>query len=198
LSLRFSRIFSGTLSRRPITSTGYDRRVKFPLKGSDKSDVAVVRLVSKWIENAKLSDEDVHQTFVKAELKARLKSYRSWGRVWRGAQIGLWLAVALLGLVGSVLAMAHAASGVAIVAGALVGILTTFSQAAHPGRQADGYETARLAMRDEAWALLCETGRYEKAEGKEPLTAEESFKAFVEQIREIVKRKRTATQLKLS
>jgi hypothetical protein len=163
----------------------------------DCSDAEVVRLVTAWIQNTKLPKNDVYKAFANAEFKKRLRSYRFRGRVWRGAQILTWLAIALLGLLGSVLAAASTGDTgriFAIVAGALVGILSTFSQAAHPGRQADAHETARLAIRDEAWALLNGIEPYEKT-GKEPLTPEEAFKKFITQIRTIVKRKRAATRI---
>jgi hypothetical protein len=80
-----------------------------------------------------------------------------------------------------------------VVAGGLVATLTTFSQAAHPGRQADGYQDARLAIRDEAWDLLTNANDYECLK-----TDEERFKHFAEKVRDIVRRKRTATQFQLS
>lgn len=146
----------------------------------------------------KLPEQEVYKAFAEEEFEKRLKSYRLRGRAWRCAQILIWLSIALLGLLGSVLAATNTASTVAIVAGALVGILTTFTQAAHPGRQADGHEAARLAMRDEAWALLSGTDRYEKTEGKdgeESLTDEKAFKTFIKQTRTIVKAKRDATRI---
>lgn len=167
-------------------------------KDRNISDAEVGRLVLIWIENAKLSEKDVYKAFARAEFEKRLRSYRWRGRVWRGAQILIWLTIALLGLLVSVLAATDTASVVAIVAGAVVAILTTFTQAMHPGRQADAHETARLAIRDEAWALLCETDRYEKVVGKkgqESPTDEKAFKTFVKQIRAIVKSKRDATRI---
>jgi len=142
--------------------------------------------------------ESVYKVFAEAEFEKRLRSYRRRGRAWRFAQFLTWLAIALLGLLGSVLAAAHTGNTgriFAIVAGALVGILTTFSHTAHPGRQADGHEIARLKMRDEAWALLHGIDPYEKAEGEKPLTPEEAHKTFVKRIRAIVKSKRDATRI---
>lgn len=156
------------------------------------------RLVSVWIENAKLAREDVYKAFVTEEFEKRLRTYRCRGRVWRGAQILIWLSIALLGLLGSVLAATDTANTIAIVAGALVGILTTFTQAAHPGRQADAHEVVRLAMRDEAWALLSGIDPYGKAvdkENRKPLTPEEAFTVFIEQVRALVKSKREATRI---
>ncbi len=159
------------------------------------------QLLSDWIEDAGLPEKDVCEAFVDAEFVTRLRNYRYWGIAWRCAQILIWLAIALLGLLGSVLAATHTASIVAIVAGALVGILTTFSHAAHPGRQADGYEAAEHAMLDEAWALLNGIDPYEKAAGEtgaengQPIADGEAFKTFVKQIRTIVKRKRDATRI---
>jgi hypothetical protein len=176
----------------------YDRRMTPCLKRSDKGDAVVGRLVFVWIENAKLPQEDVYKAFVEEEFKKRLRSYRCRGRVWRGAQILIWLSIALLGLLGSVLATTDTASIFAILAGAGVAILTTFTQAAHPGRQADAHEDARLLMRDEAWALLSGIYPYEKAgdkEDREPLTPEEAFMLFIKRVRTIVKSKRDATRI---
>jgi hypothetical protein len=164
---------------------------------SEKSackDTEVGHFVLVWIEKAKLPEEDVYKAFAKEEFEKRLRSYRCRGRAWRCAQILIWLSIALLGLLGSILAATNSATVIAIVAGALVGILTTFTQAAHPGRQADGHETARLEMRDEAWALLSGTDRYEK-KGEESLTDDKAFKTFIKQIRTIVKHKRDATRI---
>jgi hypothetical protein len=169
-------------------------RVEHSSERPDKKDADVVRLLEEWIENAQLSEKDIYRTFAKTEFEQRLRSYRWLGRVWRGAQILTWLAIALLGLLGSILAATNTASTIAIVAGALVGILTTFSHAAHPGRQADGYESARLAIRDEAWALLCKTDSYEKKDAKS-LTTEEEIRTFVKHIRTTVKLKRAATRI---
>ena len=70
--------------------------------------------------------------------------------------------------------------------------LSAFTSAAHPGRQADEYETARLAIRDQAWNLLNTTGGYKDLE-----TDDERYVEFVNKIRDIVHRKRAATHIQM-
>jgi hypothetical protein len=65
-----------------------------------------------------------------------------------------------------------------------VAALSAFTSAAHPGRQADEYGTARLAIRDQAWNLLNKTGGYKDLE-----TDDERYEEFVNKIRDIVRSK---------
>jgi hypothetical protein len=169
-----------------------------PISKEDE-DATVVYLLQKRLKRLpERHGEDVHKSFADVEFKERLRQYGNWAKGWRAAQVGIWLAVASLGLLGSVLAAVESGQIIAVVAGALVATLTTFAQAARPGLQADGYTAAKRAMRDEAWDLLNGTGdRYESKPDEEPKTDEEAFKAFAEQIRQIVKVKRSTTQLQL-
>jgi Protein of unknown function (DUF4231) len=137
-------------------------------------------------------DAGVHKAFAEVEFERRLREYQKSATRWRVVQVGIWLTIAFLGLLGSVLAAVESGHIIAVVAGSLVAILTTFTQAAHPGRQADGYNNARREIRDEAWDLLNGTGRY-KGETDEA----QAFKRFTERVREIVNLKRSATQLQM-
>jgi hypothetical protein len=76
-------------------------------------------------------------------------AYKRAGSWWRLAQVAIWLLIALLGLLGAVLAATKTQTSIAVLAGGLVATLTAFTSSAHPGRQADGYENARLAIRDQ-------------------------------------------------
>jgi hypothetical protein len=161
----------------------------------DRNDETVARLFKEWIASAELPPEqaEIHTEFAKAEVESRLMSYKRVGSWWRGAQVAIWLFIAVLGLLGAALAATKTHPTVAVIAGGLVATLTAFTSAAHPGRQADGYANARLAIRDQAWDLLNKTGDYKGLE-----TDEERFEKLVEEIRDIVHRKRTATQFQLS
>jgi hypothetical protein len=196
-----------------------DRRVARPGKAlwstlwsirKEDEDATVVYLLQKRLERLpERHGEDVHKAFADVEFKERLRQYGNWANLWRVAQVGIWLTVASLGLLGSVLAAVESGHIIAVVAGSLVAILTTFAQAARPGLQADGYTNAKRAMRDEAWDFLSGTGdRYKGLKGKRGRRQhqrqaqgqeddEEAFKLFAKQIREIVKAKRSATQFQL-
>jgi hypothetical protein len=179
----------------------WDRLTESPMRTDvmfsvdrDPDDETVARRFNEWIAGAQLPEpKDVHVDYAKVEVVGRLQSYQRTGSSWRIAQVAIWLFTAFLGLLGAALAVTDAEHTVAVVAGGLVATLTTFTQAAHPGRQADGYENARLAIRDEAWDLLTNAGDYEGL-----TTDEERFKHFAEEIRDIVRLKRTVTQFQLS
>jgi hypothetical protein len=160
----------------------------------DPNDETVVRLFTEWIERAQLPPEqaEVRMKFAEAEIDHRLISYEKKGFWWRVAQVAIWLLIAALGLLGAALAAAKTADTVAVVAGGLVAALSAFTSAAHPGRQADEYETARLAIRDQTWNLLNKTGGYKDLE-----TDDERYEEFVNKIRDIVHRKRAATHIQM-
>jgi hypothetical protein len=164
-----------------------------PSSRISEEDATVAQLLQRRLERLpEPKDEDVHKAFAEVEFERRLREYRKLATRWRAAQVGSWLAIVSLGLLGSVLAAVESGRIIAVVAGSLVAILTTFAQTAHPGRQADGYDNARRAIRDEAWDLLNGTGHYNDETGET-----HAFKVFAERIREIVTLKRSATQFQL-
>lgn len=118
-----------------------------------------------------------------------MRSWRKQARWWRAAQISIWLLIALLGLVISVLAGFKSGHGFTIIAGALIATLTTLTDAMHPAKQADGYLNARLTLRDEGWDLLNRTGEYAA------LTDEaKRYEHFVAAVRNIVQTKTKGDQ----
>lgn len=161
----------------------------------DGVDVTVSTLFEEWIDKADLPDKQskIHADFAKMEVEERLRSYKEVGSRWRTAQVAIWILIAALGLLGAALAVTESQHTIAVIAGGLVATLTAFTSAAHPGRQADGYVKARLDIRDQAWDLLNELGDY-----KDLKTDETRFETFATAIRNIVHRKRTATQFQLS
>jgi hypothetical protein len=62
----------------------------------------------------------------------------------------------------------------------------------HPSKQADGYLTARLALRDEGWDLVTCTGAYASGEKGDNAAR---FDLFKTNVREIVRTKRASTSL---
>jgi hypothetical protein len=155
---------------------------------ANQEDAALAELVVAWVnDTAKPEDREVELAFVDAEFDDRLTSYRASSRWWRVAQMAAWISTALLELLVAVLAGLKTGHGISIVAGALVATLTTFSQARHPGKRADGYLDARLELRDQAWDLLNHIGAYAQ------LNKDNCHDQFVTHVREVVNRKRTAT-----
>jgi hypothetical protein len=150
-------------------------------------DRELVKRVTDWIEAAMSAEREVALAFVEGELDARLVSYWKSAQRWRTVQIVIWLVMALLGLLVSVLAGLKIGRTTLIVAGALVATLTTFNQAMRPGGRADGFHTARLQLRDAAWDLLNHMGQYHKP------NPPACYELFVKQVREIVQGKRSAT-----
>ena len=157
-------------------------------QGRRQEDTDLAALVKNWVQNT-WSGDDIRRTFVEAEVEAKLRSWRKQARWWRAAQISIWLLIALLGLLISVFAGFKSGHGFTIIAGALVATLTTLTNATHPAKQADGYLTARLALRDEGWDLLNKSSEYAK------LSDEERYSHFVAAVHKIVRSKRTATNL---
>jgi hypothetical protein len=159
----------------------------------NEENAAVTRLLNERLERLpERNGEDVHKTFADIEFGSRLGDYARSSTLWRVAQVGIWLTIASLGLLGSVLAAVESGHIIAVAAGALVATLTTFAQAARPGLQADGYDNAQRAMRDEAWDFLNGTGDY-----ADKTDEAQEFETFTERIRKIVIRKRSATQFQL-
>ena len=158
-------------------------------QGRHHEDAELVSLVNAWVN--KIWPEDaIKKTFIETEFDARLRSYRKQAVWWRTAQISSWLLLATLGLLISVFAGFQTGHGFTIIAGALVATLSTLTNAIHPSKQADGYLTARLALREEGWDLLNRTGDYAK------LTDDTSrYLHFDSAVDEIVKTKRTSTSL---
>ena len=157
-------------------------------QGRRKEDVDLSALVTTWVQNTWPGD-DVKLKFIETELDAELRSWRVKARWWRTAQISIWLLLAILGLLISVFAGFKTGQGFTIIAGALVATLTTLTNAARPSKQADGYRTARFALRDEGWSLLNRSGDYAK------LTNEHCYDQFAKAVHKIVLAKRTATSL---
>ena len=153
-------------------------------------DDELVSLVRAWIETAMSGKDEVALPFVKGELDWRLGWYRSQTSRWRRVQIATWLVTAILGLLVSVLAGLKTGHTVLILAGALVATLTTFNQAMHPGRRANGYDTARLQLREAAWDLVNQMGQYAAHKHDSPAC----YELFVKQVRDIAGRRRIATR----
>lgn len=103
---------------------------------------------------------------------------------------GSWLRC---GLLVSILAGFKTGHGFTIVAGALVALLTTLTNALHPSQAADGYQDARLALRDQGWSLLLSTDGYANMK-EDAVTA---YDQFAGQIRRIVQAKRATTRFTL-
>ncbi|MGN6167947.1 MAG: hypothetical protein ACTHQQ_07215 [Solirubrobacteraceae bacterium] len=157
-------------------------------KGFREQDQCLAELLTEWTQSAWPDDEAKH-AYMESEVEARLASYRTAARAWRGAQISIWLLIALLGLLISVFAGFKTGHGFTIVAGALVATLTTLTNASHPSKQADGYLNARLALRDQGWDLLNQTGTYAK------LNNDQAYATFTQAVHKIVITKRSQTSL---
>jgi hypothetical protein len=167
----------------------------------DKRDAELCGLVQDWIgrawpEESQPAEHKIKSTFVVSELQARLHSYRYWAIGWRIAQISLWLLVTLIGLCISVLGGFKSGRGLMIFFGALVATLTTLTNAMHPAREADGYNDARVRLREEGWALVNRTGQYAEAPNRET-GPEELYRTFVERVHRIVETKRISTRFNL-
>jgi hypothetical protein len=156
--------------------------------GQHHEDTELAALVKDWVED-KWPGDNIKRTFVETELEGKIASYRKQARAWRGAQIFTWLLLAGLGLLISVFAGLKSGHGFTIIAGALVATLTTLTNATHPSKQADGYLTARLALRDEGWDLLNGMSDYAS------LDDEGRYEHFLEAVHKIVVTKRTSTNL---
>jgi hypothetical protein len=127
------------------------------------------------------------------EVEHRMASYRSSTKWWRYLQYGLWSALVILGSFISIFAAFKTGHAFTIVAGSVVALITTFTNVLHPGQQADGYEAARLAIRDEGWALLTRTDPYSDG----TTTSDQLFRDFRSNIRKIVATKRAAVRLSI-
>lgn len=169
---------------------GRDRRSvsRLQLDARKHEDTELAALVRAWVAD-KWPDANVKRTFIETELEAKIGSYRTQARAWRAAQVLIWLLIAVLGLLVSVFAGFKTGHGFTIIAGALVATLTTLTNATHPSKQADGYLTARLALRDEGWSLLNRTGDYAG------LDDDGRYEHFVDAVHKIVLTKRTSTNL---
>ena len=157
-------------------------------QGHRQEDADLSDLVKAWVKSTWPGD-DIKLRFVETELEAKLRSWRIQARWWRTAQISIWLLIAILGLLISVFAGFKSGHGFTIIAGALVATLTTLTNALHPSKQASGYLTARLTLRDEGWSLLNRGGEYVN------LDAQARYAHFVDAIHKIVLTKRSATNL---
>jgi hypothetical protein len=164
------------------------RRKPWRQHGLGHEDTKLAALVKAWAEKTWKGD-CIKRTFIETELEARLRSYRNQARWWRIVQVSIWLLITVLGLLISVLAGFKTGHGFTIIAGALVATLTALTNATHPSKQADGYLTARLALRDEGWYLLNKTGEYAA------LDNEQRYAHFLDQVHKIVQTKRTSTNL---
>jgi hypothetical protein len=170
------------------------RRRKSESGRGSLDDAELSRLLTDWVGERFPDDHDgVRRTFIDVEFRQRLRSYRKSARSWRAAQILLWLVVAVFGLLVSILAGFKTGHGFTIVAGALVALLTTLTNALHPSQAADGYQDARLALRDQGWSLLLSTDGYANMK-EDAVTA---YDQFAGQIRRIVQAKRATTRFTL-
>jgi hypothetical protein len=155
-------------------------------------DAALSHCLEQWVDREFPPDKaGLNRTFVKVEFEDRLRSYQKWSRGWRIAQISLWAMVTVLGLLISIFASFKTGHAFTVVFGAVVALLTTLTNALHPAQEADGYQDARLALRDQGWSLLQGTDAYAD---KEPAA---QYERFTEQIRMIVKTKRASTRFTL-
>jgi hypothetical protein len=156
-----------------------------------KDDAALAALLTEWVQRT-WPDEDVKQSFIASEVDNRLRSYRGWANFWRSLQISTWLLIAILGLLITIFAGLKTGHVFTLIAGAVVATLTTLTNAMHPSKQADGYLTARLALRDEGWDLVTCTGAYASGEKGDNAAR---FDLFKTNVREIVRTKRASTSL---
>ena len=185
------------------TGAGKDRRwprwlrwLRWGSRELSERDIALCDLVKLWVKQTWPEDNKVKLGFVRAEFESRLGTYRNHARAWRSAQISIWLLITLLGVLISVLAGFNSAHGFIIVAGAVIATLTTLTNALHPGRQAEGYQTARLALRDQGWLLLNRIGTY-ATPGDDEKGQDDQYKLFIREVHRIVETKRTSTNLDL-
>jgi hypothetical protein len=147
-----------------------------------------------WIADKFPDDKTgAKRTFIKDEFETRLTSYQKASRRWRIAQIFLWSAVVVLGALISIFAAFKTGHGFTIIAGTLVALLTTLTNALHPSQEADGYGDARLALRDQGWSLLNGLGDYADT----TVTEDDRYKTFAAAVGRIVTTKRTATKFTL-
>ncbi len=146
--------------------------------------------MDEWVTKA-FPDDDEPRAFIRAEFAGRLSAYCNASRYWRVAQISIWVLIAVLGLLVTIFAGYKTGHGFTIVAGALIAMLTTFSNSVHPAQKADGYGNARLGLRDEGWTLLNGTGDYAPMKG-DPAAM---YAHFAQTISQIVATKRQNTTL---
>lgn len=168
--------------------TGLRRKVATVLKQPARNDAELSALVKDWVNRTWPCDQ-VKNTFIETELEGKLRTWRSQARWWRCAQISIWLVLAVLGLLISVFAGLKSGHGFTIIAGALVATLTTLTNAVHPSKQAEGYRTARYALRDEGWYLLNRSGKYKNLDDNDA-----RYEHFVAAVHKIVEAKRTETK----
>jgi hypothetical protein len=153
-------------------------------------DRVLSALVDEWVQE-EFRGDDVRRGFIRDEFEGRLWSYSRTSRYWRGAQISIWALIAVFGLLITIFAGYKTGHGFTIVAGALIAMLTTFSNSVHPAQKADGYGNARLNLRDEGWTLLNGTGDYAPLKG----TPDAMYTHFADTISQIVATMRQNTTL---
>ena len=174
-----------------------DERVVDVSPSRDFGDNAVCCELERWIKQRWSGEElNVRMTFVEAQFRKRLSTYKFRAIVWRVAQILTWIVITVLGLLITVFAGYHFGHGFIIVAGAAIATLTTASNALRPGTEADGYNNGRRSLRDDGWALLNDIDPYRQLPHTEPGQVER-YRLFVSRVHEIVDTKRTATTLNL-
>lgn len=146
--------------------------------------------MDEWIWKEFPGDE-VRRGFIRDEFEGRLSSYRNSSRAWRAAQVSIWLLITVFGLLITIFAGYNIGHGFTIIAGALIAMLTTFSNSVHPAQKADGYGNARLGLRDEGWTLLNGTGDYAPMKND----PQAMYAHFADTISKIVATKRQNTTL---
>lgn len=157
---------------------------------SGPNDGALCRCMEVWVQTEFPGDEERHG-FITDEFEGRLGTYRRASQAWRALQISIWVLATVLGLLITIFAGYNTGHGFTIVAGALIAMLTTFSNSAHPAQKADGYGNARLGLRDEGWTLLNGTGAYGPMKGD----PHAMYAHFADTISQIVAAKRQNTTL---
>ncbi len=156
-----------------------------------QEDAELADELTSWVQRNCPQDE-IRRHYMALQVATRLRTYRTWAKFWRYVQISSWLVVATLGLLITVFAGLKTGHAFTIVGGALVAMLTTLTNAAHPSKLADGYENAREALHAEAWDLLTGTGDYAKPDLAD---ATARFNHFKDRVTAIVVSKRASTKL---
>jgi hypothetical protein len=177
-------------SREKQRPSGLRHPVAWSSHHSEEDTTLAARLTA-WVQET-AHGESVKSDFMESVVESRLRAYRSWARFWRWLQISAWLLIAVLGLLITVFAGLKTGHAFTIVAGALVATLTTLTNAAHPSKLADDYEDARVALRNEGWDLVTQTGDYAPPQVTDD---EVRFTKFKNKVTAIVAAKRANTKL---
>ncbi len=119
-----------------------------------KSDTKLIALIQDRLDGV----SEAASAFGRAEFVQQLFDFDGEELIWSTIQYAFTLALALLGILGTVAAALGTSEGIwktmAIVAGALVAALTALNQTWSPSASATAFKLGYTALRAEGWDYL--------------------------------------------